>query len=269
LSDVPSFLRPDVAATFGDPDVAASYRYRPTYPPAVFDHLLGLIADEPRTVLDLGCGTGFLARPLAPLVDRVDAVDISEAMIAEGRRLPGGDHPHLRWIVGRAEIVPLHPPYSLVTAGDSLHWMDWEVVLPRLADVLAPTGSLAILSVDGRVAPDDSGFQDGLVAIIRRFSTYLDWRPDFDLVATLERRGLFRRRGHMTTAATSFRQTVDEYVESFHARASLSWERLAPEAAAAFDATLRRLVLERGGPTVELAVQATINWGWPARPATV
>ena len=52
-----------------------------------------MIADHPRTVLDLGCGTGYLARPLAPLVDRVDAIDISAAMIEEGKRLLGSDHP--------------------------------------------------------------------------------------------------------------------------------------------------------------------------------
>lgn len=90
----------------------------------MFNVLVGLIAGEPRTVLDLGCGTGFIARPLAPRVDRVDAIDVSEAMIEEGKRLPGGDHPHLQWIVGRAEDVALHPPYALITAGDSLHWME-------------------------------------------------------------------------------------------------------------------------------------------------
>jgi len=64
-----------------------------------------------------------LARPLAPLVDRIHAVDWSAAMIEGGRRLPGGDHPNLIWTVGAAETVALVPPYGLVTAGASLHWM--------------------------------------------------------------------------------------------------------------------------------------------------
>ena len=96
MSEIPSFWTPEVAATFEDRDVAASYRHRPSYPPDVFDTLVGLIADEPCTVLDLGCGTGFVARPLAALVDRVDAVDPSAAMIEDGKRLPGGDDPRLR-----------------------------------------------------------------------------------------------------------------------------------------------------------------------------
>src|SRR5438270_13066726 len=114
MSDVPSYLRADVAAAFEDRGVAASYRYRPQYPPAPFELLAGSIVDKPRAVLDIGCGTGFLARPLAPLVDRLDAVDVSAAMIEEGRHLPGGDDPRLRWIVGRVEDAPLDPPYALV-----------------------------------------------------------------------------------------------------------------------------------------------------------
>lgn len=39
----------------------------------------------------------------------------------------------------------LDPPYALVVAGDSLHWMDWPVIVPRIRDVLSPNGSLGIV----------------------------------------------------------------------------------------------------------------------------
>lgn len=263
MSEPPGFLRPDVAAVWEDRAVAASYRHRPTYPPEMFDILDGLVVDVPRAVLDLGCGTGFVARPLAPRVERVDAVDASAAMVAEGRRLPGGDHPGLRWTVGRAEDVPLHPPYALATAGESLHWMDWDVLLPRLAGALTPRGSLAILDLS--VPAADQTLHADVTALIRRHTTYTEWRPDFDLVAYLERRGLFRREGRAETDAVRFRQPVDAYVESFHARASLSWPRMGPAAAAAFDADLRRIVLARVGETVELAVRGIVAWGRPLR----
>jgi SAM-dependent methyltransferase len=262
-NEVPGFLTPQMAATFEHPNVAASYDLRPAYPPQVFEILTGLIQDEPRTVLDLGCGTGFVARPLAPLVDRVDAVDPSTAMIEVGRQLPGGDHPHLNWIVGRAESAPLDGPYALATAGDSLHWMDWDVVLPRLAGSLSPAGSLAILTVDDRVVSDDPVLPDAIVDLIRTYSTYREWRPDFDLVATLTDRGLFREEGRTETDAVPFRQPVDAYVESFHARASLSWERMEPAGLAAFDAALRELLVQRSGETVQLDVRAGIVWGKP------
>jgi hypothetical protein len=105
--------------------------------------------------------------------------------------------------------------------------------------------------------------QQGLLDLIRRYTTYNEWRPDFNLVAELERRGLFHEQGRTETKAVSFCQSVDEYVESFHARASLSWERMVPDDAAAFDAALRQLVLDRVGDTVEHAVHASIAWGKP------
>src|SRR5262249_55186769 len=62
----PDHLGPEYAAQFGDPSVVAAYRHRPPYPAEVFDILVGLIADEPRAVLDVGTGTGEIARGLAP-----------------------------------------------------------------------------------------------------------------------------------------------------------------------------------------------------------
>lgn len=265
MTEPPTFLRPYVAAAFQDQEVSASYGLRPSYPPQVFDILLGLIADEAPAVLDLGCGTGFVARPLASLVDRVDAVDVSTAMIEEGKRLPGGDHPHLRWIAGSAEDVELQPPYALATAGDSLHWMDWDVVLPRLAGALSPNASLAILSVDGYLTFEDEALREGVVALIRRYSTLREWRPDFDLIAELTTGGLFEERGRVETAPVPFRQSISDYVESFHARASLARRRMEPGEAAAFDAALTELLRTRVGDTVELAVRGRVVWGRPLR----
>ncbi len=138
----------EYAAWFQDPGIVRAYPNRPPYPDEAITFLVGLIADQPRAVLDVGCGTGDLARRLAPLVDRVDAVDVSLGMIEQGRRQPGGDHSNLRWIHVAVEHAPIQPPYALVTAGESLHWMDWEVVLPRLAASMSATGFLAIVERD-------------------------------------------------------------------------------------------------------------------------
>src|SRR5215213_2953896 len=169
----PQHLAPEYGAQFQDPAIVAAYHYRPPYPPETFAILAGLVRDEPRAVLDLGCGTGDVARPLAPLVARLDAVDISPAMIAKGRTLPGGDHPHLRWLTGRAEDAPLDPPYALVTAGESIHWMDWAVVLPRLHSMLTPRGYLALVGRSEQPPP----WREDLLAIIQRYSTNRDYRP--------------------------------------------------------------------------------------------
>jgi SAM-dependent methyltransferase len=266
VTDRPAVLRPEVGEAFQFRGVASAYRHRPTYPPAVFDVLMDLIAGEPRAVLDLGCGTGNVARPLAPLVDRVEAIDVSVAMIEEGKRLPGGDHPRLTWIVGRAEDAPLRPPYALVTAGGSLHWMDWDVLLPRLHDALAPGGRLAIVDVEARPASGDRAWEGEVLELIKRYTTVKEWTPGFDLVAVLERRGLFREQGRTQTAPEPFRQSLDEYVESFHSRATLTRERMGPDDAAAFDAAVRQLVLERVGDEVEFEIVGEVIWGRPVRP---
>jgi ubiquinone/menaquinone biosynthesis C-methylase UbiE len=86
----PKHLGPQYGARFRDQSVVAAYAHRPPYPAEVFDVLARLVRDVPRTVLDLGCGTGDIACVFAPRVDRLDAVDPSPAMLARGRTLAGG-----------------------------------------------------------------------------------------------------------------------------------------------------------------------------------
>jgi SAM-dependent methyltransferase len=264
MSEPAAYRPPEVGASWGNRAVAASYRHRPSYPPQTFDLLAELITDDAPAVLDLGCGTGFITRPLAQRVQRVDAVDISAAMIEEGKRLPGGDHPGITWIVGRAEDVTLRPPYALVTTGDSLHWMQWGVVLPRLADALSAAGWLAILSADGTLVTEDPAVQQGILDLTERYSTYS--RPGVRLLDELERQGLFREEGRTETEATVLSQSVDEYVEAFHARVSLSWGRMTLDDAATFDASLKQLILDRVGDPVLQSVRASVAWGKPLRP---
>jgi trans-aconitate methyltransferase len=135
----PKGLGPEYAAQFRDQSVAAAYPNRPPYPPEVFDILLGLVRDEPPVVLDLGCGTGDISRGLAPYGMRVDAVDPSSAMLESGQALPGGRHPNIRWITSTAEDFTYPRPYALVVAAESLHWMDWYTVLPRISRSLTPS----------------------------------------------------------------------------------------------------------------------------------
>lgn len=54
----PVHLGPDYAAQFGDRGVVEAYRHRPPYPDEVVAILAELVVDEPRAVLDGGCGTG-------------------------------------------------------------------------------------------------------------------------------------------------------------------------------------------------------------------
>src|SRR5690348_17658299 len=63
----------------------------------------------------------------------------------------------------RSEQAPLDPPYALITAGASLHWMAWQVVLPRIRQALTPHGMLAIIYDELLPLPWD----DALRSVIR------------------------------------------------------------------------------------------------------
>jgi SAM-dependent methyltransferase len=258
----PDFYSAEHAVAFTFHGVVASYWTRPPYPQATYDVLLGLVVDEPRPVLDLGCGTGILARNLASRVDRVDALDISRPMIEEARRQPGGDAANIRWIIGAAESALVDPPYALVVAGASLHWMDWNIVMPRLADMLTPGGVLAIVG-DHTVPPP---WWDELLPVILRYSTNPTLRLEFDWIAYLHERGLFKIVQRVETESETFSQPLAHYVESFHARESLTRERLTPEEASSFDREVGAIVRRYVPGDVTLSHRAHLVWGKPLSP---
>ena len=106
----PRGLNRNHAEQFDDASVVAAYATRPPYP-ASLDPLFVELAGGPAAhVLDLGCGTGELARRLAPQVAAITAVDQSERMLARARALAGGNAPNLTWIAGRVEDIALPGP---------------------------------------------------------------------------------------------------------------------------------------------------------------
>lgn len=241
-----------------------AYHLRPPHSPEVFQILTDLTNPDCRIALDIGCGTGPIARPLAGHMQRVDAVDFSACMIAKGREMPGGDCRNLAWICGSVEEAPLSPPYGLATAGDSLHWMDWKVVFPRLRTVLLPDRYLAIIEQKPalHVWPDELG------PLIGRYSTNQEYQA-FDLVSGLLERGLFEKRGEILTKPIEFDQPVADYVEAFHSRNGFSRDRMDPSSAAEFDqAASSALHRVFPGGVVKMLVSSRITWGLPLAPAT-
>jgi SAM-dependent methyltransferase len=204
------------ANVFQEPDVVASYPNRPPYPQETIDELARLAGGG--AVLDAGCGTGELARRLAPLVGRVDAVDISAPMLELARTLPGGER--VNWVNGGIETANLTPPYALVVAGDSVHWFDWNVALPRIFE-LAPR--FAVVSRDWFKDNDD------VVARLRPVWAKHSWNKAFrplDPVAELERRGLLRVVARDSSRTALWQPTQDEVVALHFSQSGFARERL-------------------------------------------
>jgi ubiquinone/menaquinone biosynthesis C-methylase UbiE len=116
-------------------------------------------------VLDLGCGAGHTALAFAPRVAAVVAVDLAEAMLAEGRRLArerGISNVEFR--LGDVEQLALpDSSFDVVTSRFSAHhYPSPERALAEVVRVLRPGGSF--LLVDS-VAPEAHGCDTFLNAI--------------------------------------------------------------------------------------------------------
>ena len=254
----PSHAR-ELGRVFQDADVVRNYRYRQPYPPETFDILKGLLV-EPRNVLDAGSGTGALTIGLARFATRVDAVDPSAAMQSEARRAPGGDSERIRWILGTAETVPLEPPYGLVTAGASIHWMDPDVVMPRFRDALAPGGVLAIVNSESDYAKHE--WRDEFISLIQTFSPSTHHLEFADLVKSLEASGRFARVGARSAAPVRYEQSVDDYLAMLASTSSLSRTTLG-DRADEFEHDARAIFARHGIATVRAELLAEVVWGRP------
>ncbi|MBA3870733.1 MAG: methyltransferase domain-containing protein [Anaerolineae bacterium] len=257
----PRHLTPENAERFQDASLVDVYHQRLPYPQAAFERLLVLLEGLPRRVLDVGTGTGDLARGLVESVEHVDAIDVSAAMIRRGKRLANGQHPNLNWIEERVEAADLQAPYGLIMGGDSIHWMDWAVVFPLFYELLHREGYVVIIE-RGELPTE---WSTGLSKLIGEYSTYQNFEA-YDLVEALESRGYLKVNGQETTASVVNRQSVEDYIESFHSRGSLSPDAMAAEAVKAFDARLRALVeLYAEDGKLRLQTEATLVWGRPLK----
>lgn len=140
-------------------------RHRQGFPPEFFVRLAAMgLGVAGLRVLDVGAGTGALARAFAAGGAQVAALDPSAPMLAEARSLDG----RLRCAVGRAEALPFAPgAFDLVSAATCWHWFDRGAAAREARRVLAPGGALLIAQHDFHRIPG------GVVALtfeaIRRF----------------------------------------------------------------------------------------------------
>lgn len=171
-----------MGAGFGG-EVASYYaKYRRGYPPAVIDFLVaafGLSEDD--IVLDLGCGTGQLARPIADRVRAVVAVDPEPEMLALARHAAAERRAaNITWTLGTDSDVPavgaLLPRRALaaVTLGNAIHLMDHQRLFRTTLPLLRPGGGIAVIANGTPLWQQDSACSRALrTGLERWFNTSL------------------------------------------------------------------------------------------------
>ena len=132
--------------------VAGYARYRTAYPAAEVGRLAALVGiDQTRTAVDIGCGSGQLAIPLAGHAGTVVAIDPLPGMLEVGRaNAAAAGRRNITWLLGDSSSLDmLVPPAAhLATFAASFHWMDRAQVVRALDRVLDPAAHVVTINDD-------------------------------------------------------------------------------------------------------------------------
>jgi ubiquinone/menaquinone biosynthesis C-methylase UbiE len=131
-------------------DGTAEYysRYRPDYPEELIRELAKKFSgDGSGRLLDLGCGTGQLAIPLAPYFKDVVGVDPEKDMIEEAEKTAKrAGMKNIKFIHEKAEnAISKLGIFRLVSIGRAFHWMEREIILEKTYNILEDGGGIAII----------------------------------------------------------------------------------------------------------------------------
>ncbi len=118
--------------------------HRPGPPPSFYARLLALGAGRPgQRILDLGTGTGVVARTFAARGARVAGIDVSIRQLEAARALACEQELDLDLREAPAEALPFSDAsFDVVSANQCWLYFDLARVIPEVRRVLAPGGRL-------------------------------------------------------------------------------------------------------------------------------
>jgi len=130
---------------------AADYgKHRAGFPPELFDRLaaMGIVRAGMRA-LDLGTGTGTIARSLAERGCESTGLDRSAPLMEEARRIDRTAGITVRYVEAAAEDTGFpEASFDLVIAGECWHWFDGPRAAREARRVVRRGGSLVIAHFD-------------------------------------------------------------------------------------------------------------------------
>ncbi len=221
-------------------------KHRAGFPPAFFDRLaaMGVIRPDMFT-LDLGTGTGTIARGLAERGCNSIGLDRSAPLMAEAARLDREAGVTVRYVEAAAEAtgLPDHA-FDVVIAGQCWHWFDRPRATVEALRLLKPGGHLVIGHFDWIPLPGN--VTDATEKLIEKHN------PKWTLGGGV---GLYPQwlaglaiAGFRDMETFSFDLDVPYSHEAWRGRIRASagvGASLPPEGIAAFDAELKALLAER------------------------
>ena len=124
--------------------------HRQGFPPAFFERLVTLnVIGASKRVLDMGTGTGTLARGAALAGCQVTGIDIAPALLEQARILDKAAGIHIDYHVAPAEQTGLTTEsFGTVMAGQCWHWFDRSQAAAEVKRLLVPDGKVVIAHLD-------------------------------------------------------------------------------------------------------------------------
>lgn len=112
--------------------------YRAGFPESIFERLAEFDIGQPHhSVIDLGTGTGTLARGFALRGCHVIGIDPDPRMISQARELDRQRQVNIRYVEAKAEATGLGADsVDIVTAGQCWHWFDQPRVIAEVIRLL-------------------------------------------------------------------------------------------------------------------------------------
>lgn len=146
-------------------------RHRADFPAEGLDRMADLgVGLAGQRLVDLGCGTGTVARQLAARGCRVTGLDVDGRMLAAARALADDgtepDHP-LCWVEAPAEATGLPDgSFEAATAAQCWHWMDGRAAAVEARRILGPRGRICVCGFDWLPLPDTvPGVTEALIEV--------------------------------------------------------------------------------------------------------
>lgn len=229
-------------------------RHRAGFPTALIDRLTGRgIGGPGQRVLDVGTGTGSLARLFAQAGADVTGIDPAEPLLAQARDLDAQAGLRIDYRVASAERTGFADgSFDVVAAGQCWHWFRADEAAAEIRRVLRPGGAVVIAHFDWLPLPGNvvAATEELILAHNPRWAMaggtglYPRWLSDLG------------QAGFAGIETFSFDLDVayspDSWVGRIRASAGVA-ASLPPPAVAAFSAELQLLLAERF-PGGELAI---------------